>query len=80
MIICVQPPVSRFQFFSFQVPFDTIIKNATSKIADTGVMLGATIPTGCGTAWILGMWRPRRKLASVAQFLQRTVHVKSIGQ
>ena len=52
--------------FSFQVPFDTIIKNATSKIADTGVMLGATIPTGCGTAWILGTWRPRRKSASVA--------------
>ena len=37
-----------------QIPLHAIIKNATSKIEETGVMLGATVPMGCGTAWILG--------------------------
>ncbi len=38
-------------FTLFQVPFDTILKQHSSK--EVGVLLGKTIPLGCGTAWII---------------------------
>ncbi len=41
-------------FASSQVPFDAMLKQAFSEAPDTGVLLGATIPTGVGTAWIFG--------------------------
>ncbi len=38
-----------------QVPFNAIQKNASQQVAATGAMLGATIPIGCGTAWIFAI-------------------------